>query len=24
LSEVQAGLQAATDGHPGKIVVQIA
>ena len=23
LSEVQAGLQAATDGHPGKIVVQI-
>jgi threonine dehydrogenase-like Zn-dependent dehydrogenase len=24
LAEVQAGLQAATDGHPGKIVVQIA
>jgi threonine dehydrogenase-like Zn-dependent dehydrogenase len=23
LAEVQAGLQAATDGHPGKIVVQI-
>jgi threonine dehydrogenase-like Zn-dependent dehydrogenase len=24
LSDVQAGLQAATDGHPGKIIVQIA
>jgi 2-desacetyl-2-hydroxyethyl bacteriochlorophyllide A dehydrogenase len=24
LAEVQAGLQAATDGHPGKIIVQIA
>jgi threonine dehydrogenase-like Zn-dependent dehydrogenase len=24
LEEVQAGLQAATDGHPGKIIVQIA
>jgi threonine dehydrogenase-like Zn-dependent dehydrogenase len=23
LSEVQAGLKAASDGHPGKIVVQI-